>query len=575
MKWRFILLLLLVSFSCSRSKVEKVIKINQIGYHTYSMKVAIVPKTRDKEFFIRDIITGKEVYRGELSKASKWEYAKECVRKADFSDLYMPGIYQLVVEGEQVKKSYLFTIHDTIYATLSHNAIKAFYHARASMSILEEYAGKFHRTMGHPDTTVLVHKSAACDVRNEGDIISSPGGWYDAADYNKYIVNSGITTFTLLHMYELFPDYFKGKNLYIPESDNNIPDLLDEILWNLRWMITMQNPNDGSVYHKLTNKEFDEFIAPDEARKARYVVGRTTSAALNLAAVCAKASRIFDMYESELPGFSDSCMVVAQKAISWASKHPEEYYIQPEDIETGAYDDFDLEDEFLWAYMELYLATGNTDYLLTDLVKKHNYSVPAWGYTGTLGLYSLFSQSILKVSDQKELKKNFLFKAEELFDNYFESPYNTCIDTFEWGSNSYAANQGIFLLHAYSLTHDQRYFDAAESALNYILGTNATGYSFVTGFGSFYPVDIHDRRAASLNPNKHIPGYLVGGPTNTEQNDCGEEIYATKLPALSYIDKRCSYSTNEIAINWQAALALLSNYIYLEKINKSLSDYQE
>jgi endoglucanase len=104
---------------------------------------------------------------------------------------------------------------------------------------------------------VLIHPSAASDKRPAESIISVPRGWYDAGDYNSYIVNSGITMGTLFSLYEDFPAHMKTVDLNIPESKNEIPDLLDEVLWNLRWMLTMQDPNDGGVYHKCTNAAFD------------------------------------------------------------------------------------------------------------------------------------------------------------------------------------------------------------------------------------------------------------------------------------------------------------------------------
>lgn len=118
---------------------------------------------------------------------------------------------------------------------------------------------------------VYIHPSAQTDKRPAGSIISSPGGWYDAGDYNKYIVNSGISTYTLLGAYEHNPEYFDTLKLNIPESNNKIPDILDEALYNIKWMLTMQDA-DGGVYHKLTNPNFDGFIMPDEADQKRYVV---------------------------------------------------------------------------------------------------------------------------------------------------------------------------------------------------------------------------------------------------------------------------------------------------------------
>src|SRR6185369_10176576 len=72
----------------------------------------------------------------------------------------------------------------------------------------------------------------------EGAHVSS-GGWHDAGDYGRYVVNSGITTGTLLWTWEMFGTRVRDVRLNIPESGNGTPDLLNEIRWNLEWMFTM------------------------------------------------------------------------------------------------------------------------------------------------------------------------------------------------------------------------------------------------------------------------------------------------------------------------------------------------
>ena len=153
------------------------------------------------------------------------------------------------------------------------------------MPLEEKYAGKWRRSAGHPDDVVLVHASAATKERPEGAVISTPGGWYDAGDYNKYIVNSGITMGTLLSAYEDFPAYFKTLHTAIPESSDAVPDILNEVIYNLRWMLTMQDPNDGGVYNKCTNAAFDSMVMPGITKAPRYVVQKGTAATLDFAAV--------------------------------------------------------------------------------------------------------------------------------------------------------------------------------------------------------------------------------------------------------------------------------------------------
>ena len=244
------------------------IKLDQIGYLPGSAKVAVVPNVDGAAFTVVKEGADTVVMRGTLGAAAAYAPAAETVRLADFSELAAPGRYQLRVAG--LPDSAPFTVGADAYQALNAAAIKAYYLNRAGIALPEKHAGIFARKAGHPDTNVQIHESAASAARPAGTVISSPKGWYDAGDYNKYIVNSGITTYTLLAAYEDFPGFYKAQNLNIPESGNGIPDLLNEVLWNLDWMLTMQDPADGGVYHKLTDKSFDGMVMPDQAKPVSY-----------------------------------------------------------------------------------------------------------------------------------------------------------------------------------------------------------------------------------------------------------------------------------------------------------------
>ncbi|MFM8488030.1 MAG: glycoside hydrolase family 9 protein, partial [Bacteroidota bacterium] len=276
--------------------------------------------------------------------------------------------FVLCTSGSGVSRP--FVIGDSIHSTVALAVLKGFYFQRMSVSLPERYAGPWHRSAGHPDHIVYVHPSAASAERPAGTVISSPGGWYDAGDYNKYMVNSGITTATLLSLFEDYPGQLTYCKTNIPESGNSLPDLLDEICWNLRWMLTMQDPYDGGVYHKCTTAEFEGFIRPELAADRRYVVQKSTAAALNFAAVTAQAARVFATSPGNWAGLADSCREASARAWAWAVAHPDVIYDQTRlnvafdpDINTGSYGDGELNDEWLWAGTELYITTSDESYL--------------------------------------------------------------------------------------------------------------------------------------------------------------------------------------------------------------------
>jgi endoglucanase len=244
-------------------KVSDVIRLNQIGFYPSGEKIAVVQGESDRVFTVINE-QGKVVFKGKLGAPVTSQYSGTVSRIADFSAFRKRGRYRIDVP--QIGRTPLFEIKENIHKEIAKASLRGFYYQRASADLPEKFAGKWARASGHPDDKVLIHASAISEGRPENHIISSPCGWYDAGDYNKYIVNSGITMGTLLSLYENFPEYFETFSTNIPESDNSIPDLLDEIIYNLRWMFTMQDPLDGGVYHKLTNSKFDGMIMPEACR---------------------------------------------------------------------------------------------------------------------------------------------------------------------------------------------------------------------------------------------------------------------------------------------------------------------
>jgi endoglucanase len=553
-------IVLLLLFSVSTIQAQTILT-NQVGFKPNSEKRAFISDSEVKTFKIINTSTNEVVYKGEISTPKYWEYSVTKVGIADFSNLNKPGKYSIVVGNS----SKAMTIDNTVYDSLGTKSLEAFYLMRASETITEKYAGIYARPLGHPDNIVLIHSSAATEKRPEGFKISSPGGWYDAGDYNKYIVNSGITVHTLLQLYELFPEYCNTLKLKIPENTNQVPDLLDEIYVNLSWMLTMQDPNDGGVYHKLTSKYFCGMVMPQDDKLDRYVVMKSTAATLDFAAVMAKASRIFSKYEKQYPNLANSCLTASKNAWNWAQKNPNVLYIQPKDISTGEYGDKNIADEKYWAAIELYLSTKNDEYL-NNLPIDLKIATPTWSQVEALGAFSLVS-STDKITDSKikdkieSIKQNVLKTANQLYQTHEASAFKISMNSFSWGSNSDLANQGILLIHAYKISGDKKYLKAAEDCIHYILGSNPLNMCFVTGFGDNSPKHIHHRPSSADKIDAPFPGLLVGGPTTAARSDCGEDKYKSSFPALSYLDMECSYSTNEIAINWNAPLAFLVNAI--------------
>ncbi len=530
------------------------IRYNQVGYHLNREKLINI--TDENSFtglpYTVSAANGSVVASGNSTSSRLWNESGEHVGVIDVTDINTAGVYTLEVDDNQIE----FKVNANTYEELSEAAFKYYYFNRASTAITSEFGGDFARPVGLMDTQIYIHSSAASNGRPTGSTISAPKGWYDAGDYNKYIVNSGISTYTLLAAFEHYPEYLETKQYDIPEVTSGIPDVLDEVKWNLDWMLDMQDPNDGGVYHKLTGLNFQGIIMPNEYTARRYVVQKSTAAALNFAAVTAMASRIYANYESQLPGYSARLLQASKDAYAWAKANPTDYYNQPSDVKTGEYGDRNVSDEFQWAGVELLITTGENQYERDVNVNNIQNGIPTWNASAPLALISILSHANelagrLNVNDAKT---KFLQTADALKDKINNSPMRVAMgrNDFVWGSNGQASNQLMVLLAAYNIDQKEEYLNAAYTASDYLLGRNATGYCFVSGFGDQPMNNPHHRISEADNVFDAVPGMLAGGPQPGQQDGCSG--FPSNKDARSYVDSWCSYSSNEVTINWNAPL---------------------
>ncbi len=539
------------------------IRVNQEGYLIDGKKQAVIIEPQEESFQIVDQ-ESNVVFEGKILPGKYWDKSNEIVSVADFSAFSNAGIYSLV---HGTDTSFTFTISENPYLELIKGASKSYYYNRASYALEKQYSGDYARSLSHPDTIVFIHATAASSKRPAGSTISTPYGWFDAGDYNKYVVNSGISLYTLMLAYEQNQELFDTLKWNIPESSNDRADLLDEIYWNIKWMETMQDPEDGGVYHKTTTARFEGFVKPALATSKRFVTAKSTAATLDYAATLAKyanLTRKSDQFYAEL------LLEKAKRAFEWAKNNPHVRYKNPTGLSqdpailTGEYGDHEFSDEFFWAATELFLATDDKQYLnYMDIEKVNHFGVPNWASVGTLGLISMmFTEVELDVKLKKEACDRLKKLAEKLATTWMESPYRITLNEFMWGSNAVILNQGMVLCSAYRMFGNKEFYEAAQSSIDYVLGKNAVNYCFVTGFGSKNPKNIHHRPSAADNIDEPIPGLLAGGPNpRNMKEDCGPDRYPVHTPAKCYIDELCSYSTNEVAINWNAPLVYVASTI--------------
>ena len=551
----------------AQNQVE--IRRNQVGCYPSQEKVIVVegvnPEGKVKVMTPKGKVLTPKVMREAVSPWSgKTRYL------VDLGELTATGNYQVSV-GDQ---SCDFLVSKRPYQDIAKASLRLFYLIRSGIAI--EQGGAYNRPLGHPDTQVLVHPSAATEKRPAGTVISSPYGWYDAGDYNKYVVNSAFSIGLMFVTYEQQRDYFVRLKTDIPESGNKTPDFLDEMMFNLKWLLTMQDPDDGGVYHKLTTPNFEGFVLPTDCHQTRYVVAKSVTATLDFAAVMADAARLFEPYQKDYPDFVAQVTEAAERAYQWAKEHPTAFYRQEQlkdpAVSTGTYGDGNARDEFFWASSALYRLTQKPAYLEdARQYQPQSFSTPSWGNVSALGVYEWLSDMLVTIGtnarpkEAQELAADLLVPFCAYCNNVikgvdascFQSPYGNSPRDFGWGCLAeHCCCQAMALLYADRLLGTTQYRRYALQNADYLLGRNATGYCYVTGFGDKSPMHPHHRISEADAVEAPFPGMLVGGPNPGQQDkrDMHDAVYPSNYPDESYIDNMESYASNEIAINWNASL---------------------
>ena len=545
---------------CASAKSDVAIRLNQVGYFPNEEKVVVIEGINPAGKIQVKNLQGKTVLKPRNIRQAQSPWGDKTRYVVDISDLKKEGDYEVCVAGAKAPlRIARHALHDISVASL-----KLFYLIRSGVPIEAQYAGPYARPLGHADTQVLVHPSAASESRPEGTVISSPLGWYDAGDYNKYVVNSAFSIGLMLGVYEENKAYFDRLQTNIPESKNQTADFLDEMMFNMLWLLTMQDPDDGGVYHKLTTPNFEGFVMPKDCHQPRYVVAKSVTATLDFAAVMAQMARLMKG-NADYPDFSAKAAEAAERAYLWALVHPDAFYRQGDmnkqfqpAVNTGEYGDGNATDERFWAATELYKLTGKTVYKQDALrLMPSDFLVPSWGNVSGLGMLSWLSAGDAVQADKVRQALQACCDAyvKDTDQSCFQAPYGNHAHDFGWGHLSErCCGMGIALLFADQYVAKGKYRRYALENIDCLLGRNALGYCYVTGFGQKSPMHPHHRPSAADGIDAPFPGMLVGGPNPGQQDKGSNLVYPSSLPDESYVDHADSYASNEIAINWNAAL---------------------
>ncbi|MBN1260655.1 MAG: glycoside hydrolase family 9 protein [Anaerolineae bacterium] len=565
-------------FVRAQADVSLVIRVNQLGYYPERAKIAAFHAVGDSPLaWHLHAANDTIVANGVTTIHGEDEASGDFVHQIDFSDFTQPGeAYYLEAEG---LFSPPFTIGLDIYTQLKVDALRYFYLSRSGIELVPEYAGVWERPAGHfSDGAITCFEGESedgkywpgCDY-----VLNASRGWYDAGDYGKYVVNGGITLWTLLNQYEHNPATFGDGSLEIPESGNGIPDILDEARWQMEFILGMQVPEGaelaGMVHHKLHGRTWDALPSLPETHQTqgRYVYPPTTAATLNLAATAAQCARIWSEID---PEFSGRCLVAAERAWEAATAHPDIYVQGVPGTGGGDYGDRNVRDEFYWAAAELFVTTQQSQYrdFLHDspnfLKISKGLDAMSWYNTAMLGTITLaMTPNTLAAGEIEKAQAAIVELADWYLAVLNQQGYRMPILTFEWGSNSALLNNMIIMGLAYDFSGEPRFLDGMIESLDYVLGRNPLGKSYVSGYGADPAAHPHHRFWANSPENgwpAPPPGVIAGGPNENANDPAANAANLRDLaPAKRYVDDIGSYSTNEVAINWNAPLAWVTAFL--------------
>ncbi|WP_062072389.1 glycoside hydrolase family 9 protein [Demequina sediminicola] len=578
------------------------VRVNQVGYLTAGPKNATLVTGSETPIPWSLTSDGTEVASGSTTVLGTDDSAGLHVHDIDFSAVTTPGDYTLAADGET---SYEFTIGTEAYEDLRTDALNYFYLARSGIDIDGEIVGEeYAREAGHVS-------EAGGDATNQGDLnvpcqnasdaakvytdeygwnscdytLDVVGGWYDAGDHGKYVVNGGIATAQLLGTYERSKTAASADlgaladgTLNVPESSNGIPDVLDEARWELEFMMDMRVPEGaqfaGLVHHKIHDDGWTGLpLAPADDPQVRELHRPSTAATLNLAATAAQGARLFAPYDAE---FAAELLTAARETFVAAQGTPDLYAPASDGADGGGpYDDDEVADEFYWAAAELFLTTGEQqyeDFLLSSPVNTED-SFPTAGFSWDQldGIAKLNLATVPNgFSDRDAILAQVLGGADALVATQSGQEFGVALpdDGFVWGSNSQVLNNQVVLGTAFDLTADERYADALVESMDYLLGRNALNWSYITDYGTVTSQNQHSRwfthQLDESLPNPPA-GSVAGGP-NADVGTWDPVITSTYpdkdcAAQLCYIDHIESWSTNEITVNWNSALSWVASWL--------------
>ncbi len=503
------------------------IHIDQLGYAPVAVKRAVTTAQSDT-YTLVDVLTGDIVWQGEPEEPRWSDGVQAFVGVVDFSEVTTPGHY--VLRGGKAA-SYPFQIRRDPYGGLVEVTLSMYDLHRCGVAV---EAGPWSHGACH---------TADARVYGGEETRNVQGGWHDAGDFGRYTVPAAKAVGELLLM----------QVLARPEAQ----EALAAARWELDWLLTMQDPQSGGVYHKVTTANFATVYAADADQAELILSPISATATADFAAVMAMASRCY-----QDPGFRARALAAALRAWDWLEDNKDApNFTNPPGILTGEYGDWGHQDERYWAAAALYAATGERRFLKAALALAPGEPF-AWMEVSNFG-DMVWALMVLQ-AEAEPLRNEGLARirvaCERRWQSAAQEPFGPALgDDYGWGSNALVADDALLLCVGHRVLGEDKYLQAAREQVHYLLGRNPLSQCYLTGLGA-QPA-LHPHHSQAILAEETPPGMLVGGP-NGHTADAGPPVFpADQAPATCYVDDSDYASINEVAIYWNSSLVTVLSYI--------------
>ncbi len=586
-------------------KLQKYIVVDQFGYQPELAKVAILvnPKrgwnagdaySPGPRLEVRRWSDGTTVFEGApavWSDGAVDAASGDSGAWFDFSSLKEPGLY-FVLDPKNHVRSYPFEVSKDVYRPVLKAALRMFYYNRANFEKKPPYScvGKRCWSLGvdYMGEGQDSQARSVTDRDNPKTARDLSGGWWDAGDTDKYVTFTQDVVHQLLTAYEEHPQPFTD-DFNIPESNNGLPDLIDEIVVELDWLKKMQ-PADlqGGALIKMGNVEYGDPV-PDQSKLRRFYYPQPcSSATIVVAGVFAHAALVLGKFD-KLRDYARDLGQRGARAFDFYVSHPRSDACDDDTIKSGDADRSLAEQDRIAVVSSVYLfaLTGDPKYdvwVQTNYSRTRPFTEDSWSmYDQSQGDALLYYADLPKADagvkaailgrKKSEAASVDIYKLRPDLDLYraYMRPYS-----YHWGSNNVRAAIGNtnwdVVGHGLAAGDTSTFVERAAGILHFFHGVNPMQIVYLTNmyaYGGDACVDeayhswFRDKdpkwdnaRTSELGP---APGYVTGGPNKSyceskesPPHPCAHSPFRRQPPGKAYIDFNTSFDpTSPYDKSWE------------------------